>query len=203
MREWNPSLWRTCRMLTGRIRLALFRLLCESPGLNVSQLAHAANIGKSDASQELRRIQSRGLLQANRIGPFVYYRLVADPQAPSAAPLLNALRLSMCRPPPQPEEDIRRIARGLSCPRRVALARFLARQSSSLPDLESALGFPHSRLWAHLSLLQKAGFLRTTSSRLAFQPPPLPLGRALARLIHSPHPPLAHTRHILGFVKTV
>ncbi len=67
MKNLNPTLWRTCRMLTGTNRVRLLRELHDHPGQSVSQLAAALGIGPSDASQELRRIQSRGLLKSERV----------------------------------------------------------------------------------------------------------------------------------------
>ena len=61
-----PTLWRTCRVLAGATRLALLRLIIESPDLRVADLAALAGLSESRTSQELRRLQARGLVQALR-----------------------------------------------------------------------------------------------------------------------------------------
>ena len=90
--ELHPTLWRTCRVLAGSTRLNLLRLVVATPGHTVSRLAEEAGIGLSRASQELRRLQSRGLLRATRTGSFVHYRPEPDPQVPDAKPLLLAMK---------------------------------------------------------------------------------------------------------------
>ena len=75
----HPTLWRTCRVLAGPTRLRLLRRVIARPGLTVQQLADAQDIGKSRASQELRRLQSRGLIQARRKSARVAYHPVPDP----------------------------------------------------------------------------------------------------------------------------
>ena len=37
----SPTLWRTCRILSGGTRLALLRRVIKHPGLSVSELAAA------------------------------------------------------------------------------------------------------------------------------------------------------------------
>jgi DNA-binding transcriptional ArsR family regulator len=185
MNQLNPTLWRTCRALAGRTRMFLFRALLEQPGRNVTQLAQAVGIGKSDASQELRRLQSRGLLQANRIGPFLHYRLTADPQVPSAAPLLESLKRSFGQPSPLAEDAINRIARGLSCTRRLAIARALANRSMTLPELSATLNVPPGHLWPHLRILSDAGIVTSKGRKWSVKPAGHPLTRALTQLIRN------------------
>lgn len=183
MGQLNPTLWRTCRMLAGKTRLKLLRHLCETPGQSVTQLAQAVNVGISDASQELRRIQSRGVLLADRRGPFVFYRLQADPQVPSAAPLLKALKTALAASRAETDADLLRIATGLSHPRRVAIARELAAAPKRIMDLTSALRIPQSAASLHARRLVQAGFVRADGGWLFFKPGPHPLAQALARLL--------------------
>ena len=80
MQQLNPTLWRTCKMLAGPTRIRLLRQLLATPDEGVSALGRHVGIREATASQELRRIQSRGLLQSNRRGPLLVYRMAADPQ---------------------------------------------------------------------------------------------------------------------------
>lgn len=44
MKNLNPTLWRTCRMLAGTTRIRLLRELHTHPGQSVSELARAVGI---------------------------------------------------------------------------------------------------------------------------------------------------------------
>ena len=48
----SPTLWRTCRVLSGTTRLSLLQRIIRSPGLCVSDLAAAEGISLGRASQE-------------------------------------------------------------------------------------------------------------------------------------------------------
>ncbi len=89
-----PTLWRTCRALANRRRLRLMQYLMRHSDLTVSAIADEARMPLSVASQYLRALNARGLLQARRVGRSVIYRVEADPAVPQAEPLLKALRAS-------------------------------------------------------------------------------------------------------------
>lgn len=97
----HPTLWRTCRVLAGPTRLRLLRRVIARPGLTVQQLADAQDIGKSRASQELRRLQSRGLIQARRKSARVAYHPVPDPLVATAKPLLEAMKTAFASTAPR------------------------------------------------------------------------------------------------------
>ena len=179
----NPSLWRTCRMLAGATRVKLLRQLHEHPGHTVSELARATGIGVSDASQELRRIQSRGLLQLERRGSFVYYRFGADPQVASAAPLVRALRTVLAEYPEDRDAEIVRIAQGLSHPRRIALAKALRQAPRQCRDLPAALGMAPTSASPHVAGLVRSGLVRRAGDWLVLEPMGHPLAKALVRLL--------------------
>ena len=44
MRNLNPTLWRTCRVLSGENRIKLLRQIHDHPGQAVSELALAVGI---------------------------------------------------------------------------------------------------------------------------------------------------------------
>ncbi len=178
----SPTLWRTCRVLSGTVRVRLLRQLFDDPNRCVSEMACAAGIGESDASQELRRLQSRGLLQRQAIGAKVLYRPGADPQVSSAAPLLAALRKSMALPPEQDEELIC-IAKGLSHERRIHLARLLMQGNQTFSNLFLQANLNPAALRRHLVPLREGGWLQRQGRRFVFAPPPHPLARALYKLL--------------------
>lgn len=170
-------------MLAGTTRVRLLRRIFAQPGLTVSQLAATTQIGISDASQELRRIQSRGLLQAERRGSFVFYRPAPDPQVPSAAPLLQALRISLTGWPPEQDGEIIRIATALAYARRITIAKVLRRGPQTTPQLEAAVRISRNALNRHLRILTASGFVHRNGGTLVFHTPTHPLARALARLL--------------------
>jgi DNA-binding transcriptional ArsR family regulator len=184
-RQLNPTLWRTCRVLAGRIRLKLLRQLHDAPGQSVSDLARTVGIGVSDASQELRRLQSRGLLQAERKGARLIYRLGADPQVPSAAPLLKALVAALSSHPPDRDEAMSSIATGLAHPRRIALAAALMKSPRTIVELHRTTRIPKAPLHHHLGFLSAGGYIKNHKGTLTFRPPHHPLARALSRLVQT------------------
>lgn len=182
-RQLNPTLWRTCRVLSGRIRLKLLRQLYDNPGRSVTELAAAVGIGVSDASQELRRLQSRGLLKADRQGALLIYRMESDPQVPSAAPLLAALNTALSTCPPAQDEQMIPLATGLAHPRRIAVAKHLTASAQSTLSLRTATRIPVCPLSRHLKTLKVGGWIEGNKQSLRFAIPAHPLARALADLI--------------------
>ena len=183
MRTLNPTLWRTCRVLAGQTRLAFLRQLYAHPGQSVSSLALAVHVGLSDASQELRRLQSRGLLQVDRMGRFTVYRLGADPQVPSAAPLLKAIQAALALHPSDRDPEMCVIANGLAHERRIAIAHILLETPRTMFDLQMRLHLSSYGLAQHLRSMEESGFAKQKGELIYFQVPPHPLARALANLL--------------------
>ena len=100
MANLNPTLWRTCKMLAGQTRIRLLRQLHRQPGPCVADLGKAVGIKRSDASQELRRIQSRGLLKSMRQGIPLVYRMEPDPKSPPPPP--SSRPFAPASPPTRP-----------------------------------------------------------------------------------------------------
>ena len=184
-KQLNPTLWRTCRVLAGSVRLNLLRQLHDAPGRCVSDLARVVGIGVSDASQELRRIQSRGLLRPEHRGSRLVYRMKADPQVASAAPLLKALNNAFARIPPEQDAAMASIATGLAHPRRIAIAKVLMKSNLDSLDLRAATRIPRGPLSLHLDTLEAGGWVRRKKRALSFHIPEHPLAQALFRLIQS------------------
>ena len=155
MAPLNPTLWRTCRVLAGPTRLQLLRRILAAPGATVTRAAEAAGISLSRASQELRRLQSRGLLGVERAGPFVRYFPKPDPQVPGAAPLLHALKATFARGGAARDAEAIRIATALAHPRRILLFRRLLEGPATLATLRSSSGIPFDSVHHHLQLLRR------------------------------------------------
>ena len=170
-------------MLAGHTRIKLLRELSSHTGEGVSALGRRVGIGHAAASQELRRIQSRGLLQSERQGTLQVYRLAADPQVSSAAPLLKAIRSALDQFPPERDREMCVIAAGLAHERRIRIFRFLLGGPCALRDLPFAVHIPAHPLQVHLSTLQAGGFAAKVNNRVSATVPNHPLARALAKLI--------------------
>ena len=183
MHHLNPTLWRTCRMLSGTTRIRLLRCLEENPGSNVSALARAVGVGLSAASQELRRIQSRGLLQTEHRQASLIYRFGADPQVASSAPILKALRAALSSRGPAEDEQIQAIARGLAHPKRIDLLRSLLNSPKSAFALQKEFRLSFRTLDRHVRTLLASGFVRRDNRTLHAVPPGHPLAKALLKLL--------------------
>ncbi len=183
MLKLNPTLWRTCKMLAGKTRIRLLRQLHGHPGEGVTALGRRAGLKEAAASQELRRIQARGLLQAERRGLRLIYRMAADPQVVSATPLLKAIQTALSDLPPERDEEMAVIAAGLAHGRRIRIVRALLAGPVSAAELPFAVRIPAHPFQVHLETLLASGFAIRTPVGLQFTVPDHPLAKALAKLI--------------------
>ena len=183
MQNLNPTLWRTCRMLAGATRIRLLRELQSRPGQSVSELARAAGIGLSDASQELRRIQSRGLLRADRRGVALVYRMEPDPQVGSAAPILKILRPALASGNGGLDERIVALARGLAHPKRLAIVKLLMHSPKSAYALHRELQSNFANIQRHLNTLVAGGYVRREGHLCHFTLPGQPLAKVLLKFL--------------------
>ena len=179
----HPTLWRTCRVLSGKTRLELLRLVIDRPDQTVSGLAHSLKISLPRASQELRRLQSRGLIQAVATGLHVRYRPVPDPLVATAAPLVQAMRAAFQRQPPPADEETSRIATGFSHVRRLALARLLLIGPMNTQTLEELSGLSRNVLNRHLRRMRDAGVVRRLGQMNAIADHPHPLAQCLLGIL--------------------
>ena len=181
--QLTPTLWRTCRVLAGSTRLTLLRQIVEMPDRCVTDLAAAAKISESRASQELRRLQSRGLLKRSCQGAAVVYLPIPDPQVPSAAPLLKALQAAWSGTPPGEIDEVARRAMGLACERRVSIVRALAQQPQSAVDLANLVRTGPDNLKKHLRILRESGWVAKEGKTFALRPATHPVQAALLKLL--------------------
>ena len=179
----NPTLWRTCRMLSGSTRIRLLRQMHSEPGQNVAALAQALGISHPFASQELRRIQSRGFLKRTHQGSSIVYLLHADPQVPTAAPLLKAVLNSLITLPHTRDMEMALIASGLAHERRIALASSLLGAPQTAGQLLAEIPMSSCCQTLHLRMLMNSGLIIQTQQRYQSRTPPHPLGRALIQLL--------------------
>ncbi len=182
MRQLHPTLWRTCRTLANPTRLRLLQLLLERPGSNVSQLAERLDLGISAASQELRRLQSRGLIKRTIQGPSVIYLPVPDPQVPSAAPLLKALQAAW-EADRNGSEAIARLAKGLACERRISLVRALVPQPQPSDQWAHLVRTRSDNLKKHVRILRESGWVTKIDKRFALLPAGHPVQATLLKLL--------------------
>ena len=133
----------------------------------------------------MRRIQSRGLLKSSRDGIRVIYRAEADPQVPTAAPLLKALKAAFSDFPPERDEDLRALAFGLAYPRRIAIAQALQASPQTELDLGVALKLSSYAVFTHVKILQDGGWVRRIGRNRHFAVPEHPLAEVLARLLRA------------------
>ena len=188
----NPTLWRTCRVLAGGTRVRLLGLVMTSPGLTVTEMAGRLRIGVSRASQELRRLNSRGLLAATRVGSEVRYRLSPDPQVADAEALTAAIRARLRVPGAAPDAAFLRIASCFTHPRRLAITRELLKGPRAVAVLRRGTGIPLRALKRHLVLLRARGVVGRDDGVYRLRPVRHPLFRAIVgRLLASETPPRA------------
>jgi len=155
----TPTLWRTARVLSGTVRLELLKTILETPGLSVTDLARPAGLSHPRASQELRRLQARGLVQAVREGRFVTYRPVPDPKVPSAKPILAAAKVALAK---RPMEENIRVAQAFGHDRRLRIVRELMKGARGATELAVAAGMPEMALFRHLRVLKEGDVVRQT-----------------------------------------
>lgn len=200
MPKLHPTLWRTCRVLAGPTRLELFRLVGTRPDQRVSDLARQLNLSLPRASQELRRLQSRGLIQAVRLGRFVLYRPVADRLVSTAPVLLQAMQETFRLHPPAEDEQALRIAIAGSHDRRLLLLRLLLKAPWNSRELETTTAMGRDSFHRHVSLLRQGGLVQRTGRTLAIRDNPHPLAQALVGLLRdrspaaTPHPTVARMK---------
>lgn len=178
----TPTIWRTCRVLAGPTRLDLLRRIIESPNQCVAELMEAAGLSETRASQELRRLQARGLVRASRSGRWLRYSPVPDPKVPSAKVLLGAMETSLQRGPGDVKEAIR-VAKAYAHERRLTLARLLGKGPCSIEEMGFLTGISRPALSRHLQAMREGGVVRRAKKGWELAPNGHPLAKALRSLV--------------------
>ena len=180
--ELSPTLWRTCRALANRGRLALLRCVWDHPAESVSRLARLTGQSLPRASQSLRSLNARGLLAVERVGSAVYYRLEADPAVAEATDLVAALRQELRRGR-RPADRLFAALTALTHPRRVRLVYVLGREPLlGVTALRRRTGMSADALHRHLNKLMRRGWIGRTKGRYRLLQQPGVLPRVLIRL---------------------
>ena len=146
-------------------------------------LAEAADLSLPRTSQELRRLQSRGLVQAVRSGRWVRYRPVPDPQVPSAKPLLAAMKAALARNSQEADAQTIRMAKAYSHQRRLDIVRELLGGSCSVSQIQSVTGIRGMALFRHLRTLKKGGVVRRRGKCWELAPNAHPLAKCMEGLL--------------------
>lgn len=181
----KPTLWRTCRVLANTTRLRMLRHLISHPGKAVTEMARALKVPKAVASQYLRALNARGLLNARREGKWVYYSATGDKSVPASSLLLDAI-LQTFKAEKESVEMIFRLVTAFTHPRREKI--YCALQGGggqSLEQLRKKTGISRHALRRHLNKLQRRGFVRKSKETFECDIPDNPLAKVLARLVLS------------------
>ncbi len=177
----NPTLWRTCRILANRARLETLRLLSQEQELSVSEVAARLSLSMPLTSQNLRALESRGLLTVKRQHRYVRYRLAGGTTTAGAAALMPALR-KVLRRERSPVEAVFSLATAFTHPRRLEMYRALAQGPLTLEQLQSATRIPPPALLRHLKKLETRGFVTCHADHWAAVERTDELGQMLSRL---------------------
>jgi DNA-binding transcriptional ArsR family regulator len=178
--QLTPTLWRTARVLAGPTRLALLRRIVETPNRCVTDLAAEIRVSEPRASQELRRLQSRGLVQMVRTGQWTRYRPVTDPKVLSAKPLLAAAKESFAK---WPDEETRRVAHAFGHERRLKIVQLLQKGAHGSAELRKHGALSRPALFRHLAVLQAGGMVRRAHCGWERVANPHPLAQTMLRLL--------------------
>ncbi len=154
----NPTLWRTCRVLANKKRLAVLQAVLRSPGLSVTETADRFGMSVSLASRYLRELNARGLLKATRRGRDVRYWPHADPSVPQATVILEALATTFRRAK-KPVEYIFWLVTAFTHPRRIAILRALAHGPIDFDRLRASTRMSGAALKRHVRKLSRRGLV--------------------------------------------
>jgi DNA-binding transcriptional ArsR family regulator len=154
----SPTLWRTCRVLANRKRLALLQALLARQPQGVSQLAQKLKLSLPVTSQYLRALEARGLLKVRRVRRRVEYRMTAPAESENLGAMLSALRTAL-RLPGDSSAQIFKFATGFTHPRRVEICRLLIAAPLPFVAIQSASKLPQPSLRRHLHKLMTRGYV--------------------------------------------
>lgn len=177
----HPTLWRTCRVLANRVRLALFGLLVQQPDQTVSELSKRLCLPMSMTSEYLRALEARGLLAVHRAGRWVKYRPALVKGDSPGSTLVPALR-AVFRQEAAPIETAFKLATAFTHPRRIEILHRLHAKACTTNQLQVATHIPMVTLRRHLRKLETRGFIARRGRLFVEARHPVGLGRELTRL---------------------
>ena len=178
----SPTLWRTCRALANRKRLLLLRHVISAPNVSVSATAQALGMPLSVASQYLRILNARGLLQAKRQRRQVLYEVSHDPSLPETRILLEALQRTF-QGRANPFEKAFQALTAFTHPRRIILVRAVAAGADNLKSIRVKTGISSNAALRHLKKLRQRGYVAQRADTYKCLCPAEPLAKALMGLV--------------------
>ena len=179
---FRPTLWRTCRVLANATRLRIFAQLVRRQPQSVSQLADCVSLTLPVASQSLRALESRGLLQVKRIRLRVEYRIPSTTEAEALSDLIAALKTALRREP-LPIARIIKLATAFTHPSRIHIYRCLTDGQKTQRQIQSAFPISGPALSRHVGKLIARGFVESDrNGRCLAIKHNHAIGRALAAL---------------------
>jgi DNA-binding transcriptional ArsR family regulator len=177
----KPTLWRTCRAISNRTRLRIFHFLLQKPDQTVSAIAKKFDLPLSAASLFLRLLESRGVLEARRIGRWVKYRTSSATKSDPNSNLVAAMRGAFRRGD-RAVESIFDAATAFTHPRRVEIVRLTRIRPRTIQQLHVTTKISIPALRRHLRKLQARGFLEYRRGHYQVAPQLDAVRRELARL---------------------
>jgi len=180
MKDLQPTLWRTCRVLANSTRLDLLRELFEVTDCAVADLATAVNISDSQASIFLREINARGLISAKRAGRNVFYSATANPKVEYSDIILNALRIACASG--LGNDEIIHFVTAFSHPRRLQIVAALRGKPAAIQHLVFATGISLPALHRHLRKLIDRDMVEVADEHCQLKIPSCPFGQTLQKI---------------------
>lgn len=153
----EPTMWRTCRILTHPVRLRMLGMLLAEGECCVSAMAASLRIPDSTATQHLRLLQSRGLIRGRRSSRWVRYTPKPDVSVGHARDMLNAVGAALARQ--ETFESIRQALTAFTHPRRIAIVRALRSCAKDAASLRHECGMSDPALDRHLRKLRQRGLV--------------------------------------------
>lgn len=175
--------WKTCRTIANKTRLTLLWHLFEQDELCVNELQSLAGMTQSNASNQLRLLNTHGLIVYRRKKMNVIYRAEAFGDAEDAAILLRALK--RCHTESVPFAAVIRQMTAFTHERRIEIVRALGKGPLAYNELIEATGMSTSSLSRHLRKLEARGFIRYANSQYGLSRPASSLGVALLKIAQS------------------
>lgn len=180
MSKLQPTLWRTCRVLSHPTRLHLLWEIFKNPPTSVTDLAKKTGTTDHNASTQLRALSARGLITPHRIKNKVFYMPEVNTEVAHTQELLNILK--NCFEYRMPMETIIQQTTAFTHLRRIELIKVIHTTDQSRDELQRKTGIPVASLLRHLRKLKSRGFIVARNGRYKLAEVTNPLGCCLLRI---------------------
>jgi len=163
MNDLQPTIWRTCRVLSNTRRLLCLKEVLTTPGNTVKLIAEQLRFSPDHTSLCLRALQARGLIQAKRHSRWVRYHPVPDSSVAIAEPILAAMERALIDDRLSTAAIVGTLT-AFTHPRRLRILRQLYLDVRQTPNnLSRETDVNPQALWRHLDKLRRRGFAAQTS----------------------------------------